>query len=187
MANFAISQGRTRKFEGGYANNPSDRGGETYAGIARNFWKSWGGWKQVDAAKKQLGNLDFTKLPNWKKVDALLKSNVELEHSVDAFYKENFWAPIRGDELPQLLANNMYDTAVNSGPERAIKLLQEALKVDVDGDFGPQTMAAVKSLREDILVERFKSERLEFVRAIAKRDPTQNQFLASWESRTKNA
>ena len=103
------------------------------------------------------------------------------------FYKTNFWHPIRGDELTQILANNLYDTAVNSGTNRAIKILQKALAVEEDGDFGPQTMSALTSLREDIVVQRYKAERLAFVHQIVQNDKTQAQFINGWVSRIRNA
>ena len=38
--------------EGGYANNKNDIGGETYRGIARNYWPKWVGWKLIDHIKE---------------------------------------------------------------------------------------------------------------------------------------
>jgi len=40
--------------EGGYVNDPVDKGGETYAGIARNIFGSWEGWSIIDAKKISL-------------------------------------------------------------------------------------------------------------------------------------
>ena len=42
---------KTLETEGGYVNDPSDSGGETYCGIARNSNPKWEGWKIVDAHK----------------------------------------------------------------------------------------------------------------------------------------
>ena len=39
MANFEEAYKKTSDFEGGYVNDEDDAGGETYRGIARNFWK----------------------------------------------------------------------------------------------------------------------------------------------------
>lgn len=47
MADFKIAFDITNKTEAGYANNPDDSGGETYAGISRNNWPYWEGWKNV--------------------------------------------------------------------------------------------------------------------------------------------
>ena len=48
MAKFQIAEAITGRNEGGYANNSADTGGETYAGIARNYWPKWQGWKYID-------------------------------------------------------------------------------------------------------------------------------------------
>jgi hypothetical protein len=50
-SNYKEAYKATCKFEGGYANDKNDTGGETYKGIARNYWPKWAGWKTVDASK----------------------------------------------------------------------------------------------------------------------------------------
>ena len=43
MAIFKKAYEPVRQWEGGWCNVEGDRGGETYAGIARNFWPDWPG------------------------------------------------------------------------------------------------------------------------------------------------
>lgn len=57
-------------------------------------------------------------------------------------YRRDFWEKIHGDELPERLAIALFDAAVNVGWPRAILMLQESLGVTVDGNIGPQTLAA---------------------------------------------
>lgn len=57
-------------------------------------------------------------------------------------YRRDYWEKIHGDELPAPLAIALFDTAVNVGWPRAILMLQESLGVTVDGNIGPQTLAA---------------------------------------------
>ena len=57
-------------------------------------------------------------------------------------YLRDFWEKIHGDELPKPLAVAVFDCAVNVGWPRAILMLQESLGVTVDGNIGPQTLAA---------------------------------------------
>ncbi len=38
--------------EGGYANHPADKGGETYRGISRKANPNWEGWKYIDDVKR---------------------------------------------------------------------------------------------------------------------------------------
>jgi lysozyme family protein len=57
-------------------------------------------------------------------------------------YRRDYWDKIHGDDLPEPLAIALFDTAVNVGWPRAILMLQESLGVTVDGNIGPQTLAA---------------------------------------------
>ena len=51
MAEFLKAYAPLKDFEGGWCDVSGDTGGETYAGIARNFFPSWEGWAVIDAAK----------------------------------------------------------------------------------------------------------------------------------------
>jgi lysozyme family protein len=57
-------------------------------------------------------------------------------------YRRDYWEKIQGDKLPEPLAIAVFDAAVNVGWPRAILMLQESLGVTVDGNIGPQTLAA---------------------------------------------
>ena len=56
-------------------------------------------------------------------------------------YKD-YWNAIHGDELPDPLSHLVFDAAVNQGVSAAVHMLQTALKVDVDGKIGKNTIAA---------------------------------------------
>lgn len=57
-------------------------------------------------------------------------------------YLEKYWMPVRARELPKILRLPVFDTAVNMGVGTAIKLLQRAAYVVVDGQLGPKTLEA---------------------------------------------
>lgn len=115
MADFIIAYNKTNKNEGGYSNDPDDRGGETWKGIARNFHPSWGGWSIIDLYKK---------IPPFPEC---LNDNKNLENSVKRFYKEMFWDKIKGDKIKsQSIADSLYDSAVNMGHKQAIVLAQRS-------------------------------------------------------------
>jgi lysozyme family protein len=178
MAEFKIAFDKTSKFEGGYANNPNDKGGETYLGIARNFFPKWEGWSIIDKEDKR----------DIKKLNDKLSKDVTLQAKVGNFYKVNFWDPIRGDEITdQDVANNIYDFGVNSGVSRTIKYMQTVLKVTVDGMFGPVTLNKLNSFGATSFVEAFKKARLDFLNKIVQNNPTQKTFLAGWTSRVQKA
>lgn len=59
-------------------------------------------------------------------------------------YRENYWDKVRGDELPFPIALVTFDAAVNCGVDRAIRWLQHAVGVQVDGKIGPETLSAAR-------------------------------------------
>lgn len=130
MADFLIAYKKTGGFEGGWNHVKGDTGGETYCGIARNYWKSWKGWVIIDKNKPI-------------KHGTILK-NDELDKLVKEFYKTNFWDVVSGDSIEdQSVANTLYDFGVNAGTSRSIKNIQKALGL-------PETGKATKQLADII-------------------------------------
>lgn len=183
MVKFSEAEKITGINEGGYANDPDDNGGETWAGIARKFWANWAGWKKIDAIK-------HTKGATAAIINKYAKADATLQAQVSTFYKTNFWDVNNLDLInDQQLANNVYDFGVNSGTGRAAKFLQQAandttmVKLTVDGAIGPQTIKAINGLNSAELYHNFNARREAFYRSIAK--GSQAKFLSSWLSRIK--
>lgn len=67
-------------------------------------------------------------------------------------YQRDFWTQVHGDDVGALgLA--MFDEGINAGPRMAINLLQSALDIEMDGDFGPATKAAfAKADKKDLII-----------------------------------
>lgn len=65
-------------------------------------------------------------------------------------YRRDYWNACRCDELPARLAPLVFDAAVNQGVATAIRLLQQALHITVDGRIGPQTVACAKSAGDEL-------------------------------------
>lgn len=122
MAEFKTALNKVLKSEGGYVNDPDDKGGETYKGISRKNWKYWSGWAKVDEAKA-----DNPKA-NAKELTAILNRDIVLQKNVYEFYKTNFWDCFELDDVPsQMTAETMFDTAVNQGKVAAIKFAERVL------------------------------------------------------------
>lgn len=66
-----------------------------------------------------------------------------------AIYAVDYWAKIKGDELPYPLNVFVFDAAVNQGTDAAIKVLQKTLSVAQDGILGSQTIKAAKGLNKE--------------------------------------
>lgn len=127
MADHLLAHKETLKIEGGYANDKDDNGGETWKGIARKFHSSWLGWRIIDKVKKgyqvQLAQLDAEGVA--KLLNKILGADKELERLELAFYKEEFWDIIKGDQIiNQHIASMVYDNAVNIGYKPAIRMAQ---------------------------------------------------------------
>lgn len=174
MALFEPAFEATMKFEGGYANDPHDHGGETYRGISRKNWPGWDGWPDIDRMKTQPG------------FPACLDHNADLQGRIKDFYHDNFWTPVMADRTDQELANWLFDKAVNMGVSRAYKLLQQALYLDADGVIGPQTkamLAAAELWSSADLLEKCREQARRFYTKLALKDPSQKRFLRGWLSR----
>ena len=183
MADLQIAEKKTLKWEGGYCNIQGDRGGETIFGIARNMHAKLKLWKIVDDYKR---NYNPLKKENYKELESLCLGNGEFKKEMDSFYKKEFWDKIKGDELQsQELANALYDFAVNSGVNRAVKSLQEILQVKVDGDFGIKTLTAVNEKDGLTLCNALNDKRKAFFEAIAKKGQNA-KFLKGWLNRVND-
>ena len=170
-ADFLKSHAKTARNEGGYANNKADAGGETYAGIARNYWPRWAGWQLIDSLK---GARNFP--ANLKNMPALQKLVLE-------FYAKNFWEANRlGEIVSQDVADWLYDHAVNGGG-RGIQWLQEALGVTADGSVGPKTLAAINAADPEALLRKATIVASLYRLQKAHDKPSQIQFLHSWLDR----
>jgi lysozyme family protein len=136
LTSFEIAYKRTKKFEGGYVNDPDDNGGETYNGISRRANPNWAGWKIIDEQKKKP---DF---PN-----NLKERKQELDELEKDLYKKNYWDPIWGDRIKdQRVANDMFDTAVNMGVATSIKLSERQFKMKETGKMSEELLQKLNSV-----------------------------------------
>ena len=62
-----------------------------------------------------------------------------------AIYKRDYWEQASCDRMPPKIAVAVFDAAVHHGPKTAIKLLQRALKVADDGEYGRITHGTLQS------------------------------------------
>jgi len=187
MANFKEAYDKTMGHEGGYVNDPDDVGGETYKGISRRYHPGWEGWKIIDGTKQA---------PNFPdNLDAL----ASVQQMVEGFYKDHYWDPFRGDEIPpQELAEEMFDTGVNMGIKRSVKFLQRSLNVlnrngklfpDMtdDGVLGRNTMGSLmKYLKRDsvdLLLKIMNTLQANHYLAYMKKSPIQEKYCRGWFER----
>ncbi|MFQ5607492.1 MAG: glycoside hydrolase family 108 protein [Candidatus Zixiibacteriota bacterium] len=187
MAEFARAFEIVQSHEGGYAFDPLDRGGETYKGVSRQNHPLWRGWALIDRMRSDPA------------FHASLENSAELKSEVLSFYREKYWNPLRGSELPcQHLADALFDSAVNLGLTRTVRLLQRSLNAlnrnaalyeDLveDGVFGPRTVAALSTcLANDpsrLLLTCLNIQRGMHYIELMRRRPDQERFARGWLSR----
>jgi len=78
-------------------------------------------------------------------------------------YKTDLWDRIAADRLPGSVAFQVFDFAVNSGIETAVRYLQRAIGVADDGHWGPVSQAAAAATSETDAILRLNAERLDFL------------------------
>ena len=131
--NFDQSFTRLLGHEGGFVDDPRDKGGAT----------CWGVTEAVARVNGYTGAM--RDLP---------------QDTAKAIYKARYWDAIKADELPDSVRFDAFDSAVNSGVRTAIMWLQASAGVAVDGALGPVTLAAVNAAGP-MAAARFNGARLD--------------------------
>ncbi len=142
-----------------YTNLPADAGGPTKYGITL---------KTLERFRKQ----------------KLLPVDVEnmTEQEARDIYRIEYIAPWGFVSYPRL-REFLIDLGVNSGIDRAKKLLQRALGVAEDGDIGSVTRMALSNIDGETLRLRVIAERMKLYGRIVDKDRSQAEFIEGWLNR----
>ena len=152
--------------EGGFVNDPDDKGGATNFGVTQQSYSNFlGSPASVDDVR-----------------------NMTRDEAKEC-YKKDFWIPAKVDRMPDNLKHLYFDMVVNMGRRNAGKILQQAVNtkknsavLDVDGIIGSGSLSQIPDLTlNDVLVERsmfFANNCFDGSR-FAKRT-RQNKFLRGW-------
>jgi len=163
--------------EGGYVNNPADRGGATKYGITEAVARN-NGYK---------GSMKDLPIDTAKSI-----------------YKKQYWISPRFDQVNIIntaVAEELLDTGVNCGVAFAKPLLQRALNLlnnqgkagwpdlELDGIYGPATLNALKTYLskrgkegEHVLLKVLNTLQGSRYIEICERNPSQEQFFFGWIS-----
>lgn len=172
MAQFTPALQKMLAHEGGYVNDPDDPGGETYKGIARNMHSKWNGWIRIDMHKNQ------------SSFPANLEKDSELENEIALFYQVNFWDKISGDNIQnQLVANSVFDFAVNAGVKTSASLAQMVVEAKADGVIGSLSLEKINAFNPDHFLAAFTVAKIARYIAIIRKRPTSKKYLYGWINR----
>lgn len=150
--------------EGGFVDNPHDRGGATNYGITEDTLARWRGEPVTT-----------------EDVRALTK-----EEARDIYRHDYIVAP-GYDHLSGPLGRFLVDSAVQHGPGRATRWLQGALDCKQDGVIGPKTLAAYNRSDHWRVYANVISRRLKYYGDIIAGNETQRVFAAGWFRRVADA
>lgn len=139
-----------QKWEGGFANDPTDRGGATMRGITLATFTSYRRAKGLPTPT--VNDLKNISDDEWKDV-----------------YKTFFWDKWKADNIQsQRIANILVDWVWGSG-SHGIKIPQRILGVKDDGIVGNKTLSAVNFADPDELFDALFKARAEFYNGIVSR------------------
>jgi lysozyme family protein len=160
MANFELAIVKTLVREGGaqFHDVPGDTGGATKFGISQKAYPT----------------LDIRNLT---------------EQQARDIYRKDYWEPVRGDDITsQLVAENIFDTAVNMGVRTASKLAQlSADAAPADGVIGSKSLAAINKMDEQLFLAAYSLTKIARYASICNKDRSQSKFLLGWINRTLGA
>lgn len=153
------------RWEGGMVDDPSDRGGRTAYGVTQNTWDEY--CRRNNKVSRDVWTIT--------------------KEDRDSVYWGLFWLPAKCQMFPEPLDLVVFDSAVQHGPQRAVKWLQQALGVTADGDFGPKSFEALKeeitASRIEDLCDEYLAIRAGFYKGIVERDMSQKRFEKGWGNR----
>ena len=149
-----------KRWEGGYSDNPNDRGGATNSGVTLAVYQSvYGKNKTKNDLKKMTNeqwNYIFTKL---------------------------YWNKWKADDIKnQSIANILVDWVWMSG-YGTIKKIQSLFGLTADGIVGNKTISYINSHDQEEVFNKIWNRRKQFYESLVKNNPSQKVFLKGWMNR----
>ena len=164
MADYKVIIPFILKWEGGFVNDPDDRGGATNKGVTIATFR------QVYGKQKTVTDLKNITADQWKYI-----------------FKKLFWDKCKCDAIEdQSVANIIVDYAWGSGTSRAVRDVQAIVGTACDGIAGQKTAAAINGTDAKTLFNKIKERRIQFYNNIVKSNPLQKKFLRGWTNRVSS-
>lgn len=148
-----------KKAEGGWSNNPNDKGGCTMSGITIATYREFFGNKTCADLKKLTDR-------EWEYI-----------------FRKRYWNPWKADEiLNTSIALLCVDMGFNSGTVNAIKRVQACLGLTADGIVGPKTLAALNAPGALNVFQKIWNMRAKYYLSLSE-PKSQRGFFRGWLKR----
>ena len=149
-----------KRWEGGYSDNPNDRGGATNSGVTLAVYQSVYGKNKTKNDLKKMTN------DQW-----------------DYIFTKLYWNKWKADEIKnQSIANILVDWIWMSG-YGTIKKIQSLFGLTSDGIVGNKTISYINSHDQEEVFNKIWNRRKQFYESLVKNNPSQKVFLKGWMNR----
>jgi lysozyme family protein len=157
IGNFKNCLALLLKSEGGFTDKLGDGEKWTNMGVTNTTWSEWTGH---EATEKEMRNLTIDQ--------------------IRPLYEQRYWRSAYCEVLPRGLDFLVFSMAVNAGPGRAVKLLQQSIGCIPDGTIGPRTIAQITNTNIDGLITKYSESRKDYYIGLNK-----PQFIDGWLKRVQ--
>ena len=149
-----------KRWEGGYSDNPNDRGGATNSGVTLAVYQSVYGKSKTKNDLKRMTN------DQW-----------------DYIFTKLYWNKWKADEIKnQSIANILVDWVWMSG-YGTIKKIQSLFGLTADGIVGNKTISYINSHDQEEVFKKIWNRRKSFYDSLVANNPSQKVFLNGWMNR----
>ncbi len=161
--------------EGGYVNNPADKGGPTNFGVTQKTFNAY-----MTSLLQRPYSSTIAEIQNMPISTAI------------TIYKKLYWDVIWGDKIKKYsIAAAIFDQAINRGHVAALKQAQKVLGLAQDGIIGNQTLTAINAAgatpdSETRFLNSYLQESILAYNTIVKNNPSQSVFLDGWLKRVQS-
>lgn len=164
--NYPLCLRKMLRYEGGFANHPKDPGGRTLQGVTQAVYNNYRKKKGRPIQKLTAGMMTT---PQW-------------QEEMGEIYRGGYWLPVQGPTIHHGVDGALFDYGVNSGPRRAIRVIQHLSGRPVTGRLTAEDVQAINKRSPVRMVKAICDERLAFVQSLR----TWKTFGRGWSSRIKD-